>query len=140
MLKTTNKRVAKKKIKNTQKKSGIVIAKKSNLYVSTGGSKFTFSEDTIRRVLHENKDMLYKNNNWVGLLCAAVSCTTVMFVSDFKPRFGLNADVIFGIYITVCALFWVWTFVSGIKAILHRSNDMVTDIVERLKDCSVKAG
>ena len=135
----TNKKVIKKKIKKTQNKSSIVIAKKSNLYVSTGGAQFTFSEDTIRRVLHENKDKLYKNNNWVGLLCAAVSSTTVMFVSDFRPRFGFSSDVIFGIYIALCVFFWGWTIISGIKALRHRSNDMVTDIVERLKSCSVKA-
>ena len=128
------------KTKKPQKKlevqrSTFVPANKA-LYVANGGAKFRFSEDTIRRVIHELKDKLCKNNNWIGLLFSTVSMWGMLLVSDFKSFLGFSADTIRGCFIAVCLGFSVWLIKSAVYAWCNRSEDLVTEIIDKLKEYS----
>ena len=130
-----NNKPIKPSVKLNTQFSTFVPANKA-LYVANGGAKFRLSEDTIRRVLHEQKDKLYKNNNWVGLLFSTVSMWCVLLVSDFKTFLGFNADTIRGCFIAVCLVFSVCLVQSALHAWRNRSEDLVTEIVEKLKEYS----
>ncbi len=129
------------KTKSSQKKSeaqrSTFVPANKALYVANGGAKFRFSEDTIRRVIHEQKDKLCKNNNWVGLLFSTVSMWSVLLVSDFKTFLGFNADTIRGGFIVVCLVFSVCLVQSALHAWRNRSEDLVTEIINKLKEYSV---
>ena len=130
-----NNKPIKPSVKLNTQFSTFVPANKA-LYVANGGAKFRFSVDTIRRVLHEQKDKLCKNNNWVGLLFSTVSMWSVLLVSDFKTFLGFNADTIRGGFIVVCLVFSVCLVQSALHAWRNRSEDLVTEIVEKLKEYS----
>ena len=130
-----NNKPIKPSVKLNTQFSTFVPANKA-LYVANGGAKFRFSEDTIRRVLHEQKDKLCKNNNWVGLLFSTVSMWSMLLVSEFKPLLGVSADTLRGGFIVVCLGFSVWLVISAVSAWCNRSKDLVTEIVEKLKEYS----
>ena len=88
-------------------------------------------------MIHEQKDKLCKNNNWVGLLFSTVSMWSVLLVSDFKTFLGFNADTIRGGFIVVCLVFSVCLVQSALHAWRNRSEDLVTEIINKLKEYSV---
>ena len=123
----------KKNKRRTQiKKSNISVASNNEIYISNGGAKLVLPEDTIRRVLHEYKDKLSKNSNWVGLLSATIPLWVAVFTSKFE------SEILFGLYIGVCIFFTIWTVYSITVAIKNNSKDLITDVVDRLKECSTR--
>lgn len=110
----------------------IAVSSDTELYISTGGAKLVLPEDTIRRVLHEYRDKLSKNNNWIAWLCGALPLWVPVFTSKF------DSDIILGVYICLCVLFTAFALYFIIWAIFHNSKDLITDVVKRLKECSTK--
>lgn len=121
-----------KKRKVQVKLPTIAASSDTELYISTGGARLILPEDTIRRVLHEYRDKLSKNNNWIGWLCGALPLWVPVFTSKF------DSGVIFGVYICLCAVFTAFAVYFIVWAIFHNSKDLITDVVKSLKECSTR--
>ena len=121
-----------KKITVKVKRPTIAVSSDAELYISTGGAKLVLPEDTIRRVLHEYKDKLSKNNNWIGWASGIVPLWGAIFTSKF------DSDIVLGVYICLCIGFTVVAGYFIIWAIFHNSKDLITDVVKSLKECSTR--
>lgn len=120
--------------KPTKKVLNISANLNNAIYTSTGGDILCLPEDTIRRVLHEQKDKITKNTNWVGLLCMTITLWMVPFTASFHSVLGVKTDNIKAVFTALCLVFSFWTVRSMFSAYKSRSKDVVGEIISKLKE------
>lgn len=120
--------------KQTKKVLNISANLNNAIYTSNGGDILCLPEDTIRRVLHEQKEKITKNTNWFGLLCTTITLWIVPFTSSFHSVFGVKSEDIKVIFMALCIVFAGWTVRSIFFAYKSRSKDVVGEIISKLKE------
>ncbi len=90
------------------------------------------TEDKLVNILNTHINKIKKNNDWItsGSLFISLACVAV--TSEFHNTFGLNADVIKGIF--YAGLFA--SFIYFIVVIIHciKNKDSISKIVKEIKN------
>ncbi len=120
--------------KQTKKVFNISANLNNAIYTSNGGDILCLPEDTVRRVLHEQKDKMTKNTNWFGLLCTTITLCLVPFTSSFHSILGVKSENIKVLFTALCLIFIGWTVRSAFFAYKSRSKDVVGEIISKLKE------
>ncbi len=91
----------------------------------------TIGFDRLQILIQEFAKRVYDRLFWVTPLAVAITLFATLIVSDFKDRYGLEADDWRNGTIFLLVVFSIWTVVAGVRAFGHQSISDLMDGIAR---------
>ena len=96
--------------------------------------KIVITRDKLYCKLSKHYEKLGHRYDWIGAVALTVTLSSTLITSQFKPRFGIDPNVLTGVLFTLTVgsgAYTIYTCIKSYQSRSHKIEDVINDIFKQ---------